>query len=68
MSGRSPTPGGVAPAAAVARASPSPAPQQQPQAAAQQPPISTDLDIVIPTIRNLDFLEQWRPFFERYHL
>ena len=26
------------------------------------------LDIVIPTIRNLDFLEQWRPFFQRYHL
>jgi len=27
-----------------------------------------DLDIVIPTIRNLDFLEMWRPFFEKYHL
>ena len=27
-----------------------------------------DLAIVIPTIRNLDFLEQWRPFFQRYHL
>ena len=26
------------------------------------------MDIVIPTIRNLDFLEQWRPFFQRYHL
>uniref|UniRef100_A0A383VR22 UDP-arabinopyranose mutase n=1 Tax=Tetradesmus obliquus TaxID=3088 RepID=A0A383VR22_TETOB len=26
------------------------------------------LDIVIPTIRNLDFLEQWRPFFQPYHL
>lgn len=25
-------------------------------------------DIVIPTIRNLDFLEQWRPFFQPYHL
>ena len=25
-------------------------------------------DIVIPTIRNLDFLEQWRPFFQGYHL
>jgi reversibly glycosylated polypeptide/UDP-arabinopyranose mutase len=23
---------------------------------------------VIPTIRNLDFLEMWRPFFEPYHL
>lgn len=27
-----------------------------------------ELDIVIPTIRNLDFLELWRPFFEKYHL
>jgi hypothetical protein len=26
------------------------------------------LDIVIPTIRNLDFLEAWRPFFQPYHL
>ena len=26
------------------------------------------LDIVIPTIRDLHFLEQWRPFFQRYHL
>ena len=26
------------------------------------------LDIVIPTIRNLDFLEMWRPFFQPYHL
>lgn len=26
------------------------------------------LDIVIPTIRSLDFLEQWRPFFQPYHL
>lgn len=26
------------------------------------------LDIVIPTIRDLHFLEQWRPFFRRYHL
>lgn len=25
-------------------------------------------DIVIPTIRNLDFLEMWRPFFQPYHL
>ena len=25
-------------------------------------------DIVIPTIRNLDFLEIWRPFFQPYHL
>ena len=30
--------------------------------------LEDDLDIVIPTIRNLDFLEQWRPFFQRYHL
>ena len=27
-----------------------------------------DLAIVIPTIRNLDFLEQWRAFFQPYHL
>ncbi len=25
-------------------------------------------DIVIPTIRDLGFLEQWRPFFQGYHL
>ncbi|CAI5473285.1 unnamed protein product [Closterium sp. Yama58-4] len=31
-------------------------------------PLKDQLDIVIPTIRNLDFLEQWRPFFEPYHL
>eukprot|EP00877_Chromochloris_zofingiensis_P001520 jgi/Chrzof1/11369/Cz05g34090.t1 len=30
--------------------------------------LSDQLDIVIPTIRNLDFLEQWRPFFKAYHL
>lgn len=27
-----------------------------------------DVDIVIPTIRSLDFLEQWRKFFQPYHL
>lgn len=27
-----------------------------------------ELAIVIPTIRELTFLEQWRPFFEKYHL
>lgn len=31
-------------------------------------PLKDELDIVIPTIRNLDFLEQWRPFFQPYHL
>jgi len=31
-------------------------------------PLQDELDIVIPTIRNLDFLEMWRPFFEPYHL
>lgn len=31
-------------------------------------PLKDQLDIVIPTIRNLDFLEQWRPFFQPYHL
>ncbi|KAL5728103.1 UDP-arabinopyranose mutase [Ranunculus cassubicifolius] len=32
------------------------------------PILSKDLDIVIPTIRNLDFLEMWRPYFQPYHL
>ncbi|KAF2549648.1 hypothetical protein F2Q70_00023757 [Brassica cretica] len=33
------------------------------------PVLKDELDIVvIPTIRNLDFLEMWRPFFEQYHL
>jgi reversibly glycosylated polypeptide/UDP-arabinopyranose mutase len=32
------------------------------------PILKDELDIVIPTIRNLDFLEQWRPFFQQYHL
>ena len=32
------------------------------------PPLTDELDIVIPTIRNLDFLEMWRPFFQSYHL
>ncbi|KAK1281524.1 UDP-arabinopyranose mutase 1 [Acorus calamus] len=32
------------------------------------PPLKDELDIVIPTIRNLDFLEMWRPFFQPYHL
>lgn len=32
------------------------------------PPLHEEPDIVIPTIRSLDFLEQWREFFEPYHL
>lgn len=32
------------------------------------PDLVKDLDIVIPTIRNLEFLEMWRPFFEKYHM
>lgn len=32
------------------------------------PVLKDEVDIVIPTIRNLDFLEMWRPFFEPYHL
>nr|GEW02748.1 alpha-1,4-glucan-protein synthase [UDP-forming] 2 [Tanacetum cinerariifolium] len=32
------------------------------------PLLKDQLDIVIPTIRNLDFLEMWRPFFQPYHL
>ncbi|PSC73391.1 actin related 2 [Micractinium conductrix] len=31
-------------------------------------PLHDQLDIVIPTIRSLDFLEMWRPFFQPYHL
>ena len=27
-----------------------------------------EIDIVIPTIRSLDFLEQWRKFFQPYHI
>ncbi|KAI8019273.1 putative UDP-arabinopyranose mutase 1 [Camellia lanceoleosa] len=30
--------------------------------------LKDELDIVIPTIRNLDFLEMWRPYFQPYHL
>ncbi|TQE12928.1 hypothetical protein C1H46_001574 [Malus baccata] len=30
--------------------------------------LKDDLDIVVPTIRNLDFLEMWRPIFQPYHL
>ncbi|KAL5543871.1 hypothetical protein UlMin_007655 [Ulmus minor] len=32
------------------------------------PPLVDELDIVIHTIRNLDFLEMWRPFFQPYRL
>lgn len=37
-------------------------------ATAVSPPLTDELDIVIPTIRNLDFLEMWRPFLQPYHL
>nr|GMD77228.1 alpha-1,4-glucan-protein synthase [UDP-forming] 2 [Ipomoea batatas] len=30
--------------------------------------LKDEVDIVIPTIRSLDFLEMWRPFFQPYHL
>lgn len=36
--------------------------------ASSVPLLKDELDIVIPTIRNLDFLEMWRPFFQSYHL
>eukprot|EP00199_Chlamydomonas_sp_CCMP681_P001677 CAMPEP_0119106220 /NCGR_PEP_ID=MMETSP1180-20130426/3970_1 /TAXON_ID=3052 ORGANISM="Chlamydomonas cf sp, Strain CCMP681" /NCGR_SAMPLE_ID=MMETSP1180 /ASSEMBLY_ACC=CAM_ASM_000741 /LENGTH=347 /DNA_ID=CAMNT_0007091497 /DNA_START=43 /DNA_END=1086 /DNA_ORIENTATION=+ len=36
--------------------------------ATSQAPLHDQLDIVIPTIRDLGFLEQWRPFFQPYHL
>ncbi|BFG16848.1 hypothetical protein CerSpe_031220 [Prunus speciosa] len=32
------------------------------------PILKAELDIVIPAIQNLDFLERWRPYFEPYHL
>ena len=32
------------------------------------PILKDELDIVIATVRNLDFLEKWRPFFQHYHL
>jgi reversibly glycosylated polypeptide/UDP-arabinopyranose mutase len=35
---------------------------------AATPILKNELDIVIPTIQNLDFLEMWRRFFEPYHL
>jgi reversibly glycosylated polypeptide / UDP-arabinopyranose mutase len=35
---------------------------------APTPLLKDELDIVIPTIRSLDFLEMWRPFFQPYHL
>jgi len=28
----------------------------------------TLLDIVIPTVRDLEFLEDWRPFIEPFHI
>ena len=31
-------------------------------------PLADQLDLVIPTIRSLDFLEEWREFFQPYHL
>jgi reversibly glycosylated polypeptide/UDP-arabinopyranose mutase len=31
-------------------------------------PLQDELDIIIPTIRDLGFLEMWRPFFQPYHL
>jgi reversibly glycosylated polypeptide/UDP-arabinopyranose mutase len=33
-------------------------------ATSSTPLLKDELDIVIPTIRNLDFLEMWRPFFQ----
>ncbi|KAG5032279.1 hypothetical protein JHK82_015857 [Glycine max] len=39
-----------------------------PGSAAATAILKEEVDIVIPTIRNLDFLDMWRPFFEGYHL
>jgi reversibly glycosylated polypeptide/UDP-arabinopyranose mutase len=36
--------------------------------AALPPGLEADLDVVIPTIRTLAFLEAWRPFLARFHL
>jgi hypothetical protein len=45
------------------------APTTPPQQQQQQPDDPRSLvDIVIPTIRSLDFLEQWRPFFAGFHV
>jgi len=53
----------TAPAAAISAPAPPPfaAPSQVPAPASS---LADQLDIIIPTIRNLDFLEQWRPFFQ----
>ena len=36
--------------------------------AVRGPLLKDELDIVIPTIRDLGFLEQWRPYLSPYHL
>ena len=43
-------------------------PAVKPMQMAAVPCLKDCLDIVIPTIRSLDFLEQWRQFFQQYHL
>ena len=43
-------------------------PIRSPAMASAPPLLKDELDIVIPTIRNLDFLEMWRAFFQPYHL
>ena len=43
-------------------------PMAEPATISPAPLLKDELDIVIPTIRNLDFLEMWRPFFQPYHL
>ncbi|XP_057739165.1 UDP-arabinopyranose mutase 3-like [Arachis stenosperma] len=42
----------------------------EPTPPSSSPPstLKDEVDIVIPTIRNVDFLEKWRAFFEPYHL
>jgi hypothetical protein len=65
------TPPSAPPAAAPLPPLPSSQQQQQQQHATgpfdEADPRSL-VDIVIPTIRSLDFLEQWRPFFQGFHL
>ena len=39
----------------------------QPAGKLELPP-ARELDVVIPCIRDLDFLELWRPFIQPYHI
>ena len=47
---------------------PPPPPASGAHAPSTFPSLAADLDIVIPTIRDLDFLADWRDFLQPYHL